>query len=578
MEFSKQLNAYMETIHCNGKELSEASGLSPAVISRYRTGERKPDTLSDNLIQLASGLSSIASSQQLPNLSYDEIYSSLQHALHQKESVYKYFTTNYETLIKTLSISMKDLATATNFDSSYLYRVRSGHRHPKDLPSFTYNFCKYITDHYQTADDRKKIAHLLGCTTESLEPTDACLSALQSWLLHVPTKNTDQYAKDFLKKLNTFNLDEYIRTIHFDELKVPTAPFQLPSSKNYYGITEGRKSELDFFKSTVLSRSKEPIFMCSDMPMLDMAEDADFNKKWMFGIAMSLKKGLHLNIIHNIDRPFEEMMLGLEAWIPIYMTGQISPYHLPNINTDIYHHLHYVSGAAALIGECIDGYPEKTRYHLTNNKEDLAYYKQKAACLLNKAEPLMDIYTIENEARFKQLAQDTLNIPGKRHNILCSPPLYTLSAHLLDKILSRSTLSEEEQSDITNYVLDEHAYASALLENNIIYDEVPKLSREEFEKHPAKLFLSGAFYEREILYTYDDYLEHLRLTANYQTQHPNYTCRENDHPTFRNIQIHIVEDNHVLVSKAQSPMIHFMIRHPKMVQALQNFASDTTQK
>ena len=65
--------------------------------------------------------------------------------------------------------------------------------------------------------------------------------------------------------------------------------------------------------------------MCSDMPMSDMAQDMDFNRKWMFAIAMSLKKGLHLNIIHNINRPFHEMMLGLESWIPIYMTGQVSP-------------------------------------------------------------------------------------------------------------------------------------------------------------------------------------------------------------------------------------------------------------
>ena len=41
--------------------------------------------------------------------------------------------------------------------------------------------------------------------------------------------------------------------------------------------------------------------MCSDMPMEDMAKDVDFGKKWMFAIAMSLKKGLHLNIIHNLD-------------------------------------------------------------------------------------------------------------------------------------------------------------------------------------------------------------------------------------------------------------------------------------
>lgn len=103
-----------------------------------------------------------------------------------------------------------------------------------------------------------------------------------------------------------------------------------------------KQGELNFFKGTVLSKSKEDIFMCSDMPMEDMAKDIDFGKKWMFAIAMCLKKGHHLNIIHNLDRPFNEMMLGLESWIPIYMTGQISPYYLSNLKNNIYNHLNYV--------------------------------------------------------------------------------------------------------------------------------------------------------------------------------------------------------------------------------------------
>ena len=31
-------------------------------------------------------------------------------------------------------------------------------------------------------------------------------------------------------------------------------------------------------------------------------EDIDFGKKWMFAIAMTLKKGANLDIIHNLDR------------------------------------------------------------------------------------------------------------------------------------------------------------------------------------------------------------------------------------------------------------------------------------
>ena len=89
------------------------------------------------------------------------------------------------------------------------------------------------------------------------------------------------------------------------------------------------ESDLGFSESPlILSKSTSPVIMYSDMPMKEMAKDPEFPKKWMFGMAMMLKKGLHLYQIHNIDRSFDEMMLGLESWIPMYMTGQISPYYL----------------------------------------------------------------------------------------------------------------------------------------------------------------------------------------------------------------------------------------------------------
>ena len=45
------------------------------------------------------------------------------------------------------------------------------------------------------------------------------------------------------------------------------------------------------------------------------------------GLAAILKKGLRLNMVHDLNRPYAEMMLGLESWIPLYMTGQIAPWY-----------------------------------------------------------------------------------------------------------------------------------------------------------------------------------------------------------------------------------------------------------
>ena len=83
----------------------------------------------------------------------------------------------------------------------------------------------------------------------------------------------------FLNNLDNFDLDKYIKAIHFDEMKVPFVPFYKSGSKTYYGIEEMKQGELDFFKATVLSKSKDNIFMCSDIPMEDMAKDIEFGKK-----------------------------------------------------------------------------------------------------------------------------------------------------------------------------------------------------------------------------------------------------------------------------------------------------------
>ena len=192
----------------------------------------------------------------------------------------------------------------------------------------------------------------------------------------LPWPGTENTISTFLSKIDDFDLNEYIKAIHFDEMKVPTVPFQIPSSRTCFGLKEMMEAELDFMKATVLSKSMEPVTMYSDMPLEEMAKDPEFPKKWMFGLAMMLKKGLHLNMIHNIDRPFAEMMLGLESWIPMYMTGQISPYYLRGVQNNVFLHFLKVSDAAALSGEAISDHQADGKYYLTKSRKEISYYKK----------------------------------------------------------------------------------------------------------------------------------------------------------------------------------------------------------
>ena len=54
----------------------------------------------------------------------------------------------------------------------------------------------------------------------------------------------DHPVSGFLFKLDEFNLNDYIKAIHFDELKVPSAPFQMPNIEDVLrpGPDDGKRA------------------------------------------------------------------------------------------------------------------------------------------------------------------------------------------------------------------------------------------------------------------------------------------------------------------------------------------------
>lgn len=417
MTFGEQLNEYMIQVGCMAKDLAAASGVAESQLSRWRSGERIPNA--DQAPRLAAGLDALARERGVA-LDEETVKEALAAALYVETPDYDRIIRNFDALLDALDIRASELARAMNYDSSYLSRIRTGQRRPADIETFVQAVCRFAVRKADSEENRAAVAAMTGTDAETLRDPEVMLRALTEWM-YGGTPDAQDSVGDFLKKLDEFNLDEYIRAIHFDKMKAPTAPFQLPTSRDYYGVREMMDGELAFLRATVLSRVTEPVFMYSEMPMEEKAADAEFPKKWMFGMAMMLKRGLHLDMIHRIDRPFREMMLGLESWIPMYMTGQISPWYLKNPGGGPFLHLLWVSGAAALSGEAITGHYAEGRYHLTKNREALGYYQIRANALLKKASPLMDIYREDREAQFqaflrtaadKGLAPQLLNTPA----------------------------------------------------------------------------------------------------------------------------------------------------------------------
>jgi|UniRef100_UPI003F7ECFE5 hypothetical protein len=569
--FHEQLNEYLEELDCTAKELGEVSGVSAATLSRYRSGSRIPDAGTEAFNSICEAIGRIAGQRGIETLTEETVRESFLRCLDMTAVDKEQLRTNFNLLATALNMNMARLCQQINYDSSTVFRFRNGSRQPAEPEKFAEAVAKYVAENYTEAAEREKLARILQCDACEFVEQEHSADRIKRWLLE-PGREKESGVTHFLEQLDQFDLNEYIKAIHFDEWKVPPAiPFRLSTSKSYTGLKNMMEAELDFLKDTVLSKSMDPVIMYSDMPMEEMAKDPEFPKKWMFGMAIMLKKGLHLHQIHNLDRSFEEMMLGLESWIPMYMTGQISPYYLKAGQDQVFLHFLKVSGSVALTGEAIRGYHSEGKYYLARSKDEVAYYRKRAGELLNCASPLMEIYREENAGVFEVFLRSDAETAGERRNILSAPPIWILDREWLEAFLLRRKVSGEQVKKILNYAdtlrqLNEH-----ILQRNRITDEITLPEQEEFAQYPVNLSLSGMFCETDISYTWEEYQEHLEQMRMYEQAHENYILKETKAQTFRNLQIQIHEGKWAMVSKGKAPAIHFVIYHSRLREAIEQF-------
>lgn len=568
--FREKLNKYMELLHCSGKEFAEYSGISEATVSRYRSGARTPKANSEDMKKLCHGICAAAEKKEI-DLSYKTVLSELNTLAEAVPFDYDSLQKKLNVLCTVFSVNLADMSKSLKYDSSYISRIRNGKRRPANPQKFAYDVAGYFSVCYNSDSDKKIIAEILNIKPSLIKARDNYVSELTSWLTDSKvTKKPENPIGNFLSALNSFDLNEYIKAIRFDELKVPSLPFQLPTAKSYYGIDEMKNGELDFLKATALSKSNHDVFMYSDMQMDDMAADMEFSKKYMFGLAVMLKKGLHLNVIHNLNRPFNELMLGLECWIPLYMTGQISPYYLKGAHNQLFCHFLNVSGAAALSGECVSGFHAKGRYYLTKNKDELSYYQERSSFILKKAYPLMDIYREDKSAELAAFMISDSHMDGNRRSVLSALPIYTATNEFLESFLDNRNVPNDEKQKILDYAATRREQIFEILKNNSVSDEIPRLSKEEFNDNPQTLSLSLMFCNENFEYTYGEYIEHLRLTKEFAKKNKNYSITQTKENAFANIQITMHENEFVMISKNKAPTVHFVIRHPILRKAIEN--------
>ena len=563
MEFADVLKLYLYKTKCTAKELSAASGISASALSRYRSGKRIPEQ--EQLEKLICGFVRLAGGNA-PELDEATIRDAFSAYSKKPKLDYQAISKKLNAAIDALDISVSGLSKALSFDSSYLSRIRSGQRKPADMDKFIIETAGYIARTYSPST----IAGLIKEPAEELVPVGRCASKLCSWFSSETMRHSD-YFGELLHQLDAFNIEKYMSNVHFSQAVQAREPEMLSLPKYYYGFDEMKKGELDFFRTVASSGTNAAVYMCNSIPMEALTLDMAYMRAWMQSIAMMIMKGADIHIIHDVDRPSDEMMLGLMSWIPLYMTGKVTSFYLPDASNRIYCHTDYVSDNVALYGECITGYHNEGKYCLTQSETDLDYYKRRARRLFSKAKPLVKTYRAENQESFFNFENSEVLSGGTRYNLHSSLPIYTLPKDVLESMLENNCFEESNKEAVRSYISLQKEKTETILKSAAICDEIYVLSEEAFEKEPVYLSLSGMFSEKGLRYTYHEYLRHLAATRQFAEAHSGYDLHTDAVQIFRNIQIQVNAGKWVIVSKNNAPAIHFVIKHPKLIRAFEDF-------
>lgn len=566
--FGDKLNEYMKYLKCSPKELVAFSGVSSATISRYRSGARVPSINSSQLVNIISGLVKAAQEIGRTDITYEKLTNEFSSVINSNSNTpdLSGFRINLNLLISTMHLNAKDIARFLGFDYSHIFRIRTGQRKPSDLMQFSRLIGDYVSSKRGDEISRDILADLLGCTSAELEDENTVREKIAGWLCNY-SDTPRRYARDFLIKLDKFDLEKYIDRMSISIVSKNDSLYD--SQKVFTGKDCFRNAGNIFLSAADNSFSSDPALICTDIysEKSNVVDHAFLDIEYI--IARLLQKGLRVKLILNADNPIDEILPGLETLMPVFMTGQLEAYYLKGRRDNVYRYTLISLGDMALSGEAIADHHESAMFRFSRKDEEVCYYRKRAEQILALADPLMEIIDNDIAKRSAMLSIDAKK-QGFRHSVLSTPPIYTISDKLLESILSRNNVNKEESEQIRHYIHSERSRVLKILKHSEIEDHIPDISEEQFRANPIFLSLSGLFYSREIFYNYKEYLEHMELTKKFTKSHPGYRIKSDKNSIFRNIQIFMNEDQWVMLSKNRTPAIHLFIKHPRLRKSIEN--------
>ena len=425
MTFASVLNAYCNVLGCTNRELAEACDISSSALSRYRSGTRIPEMGSDVVERLVTGIAELSDLKTgETQWTQDAIRENFESSVEESTILGMSFGSRLNALMDLFGLRNAEVAQILDVSPSYISRIRNEQRMPADQRRFANSVSQLVALRSTTKGNTKELIELLDSAGNEIDTsgidvnsTSEVAEVVEQWLLGNHVVKSDILAVEgLLEKLNKFYFNR-----EFEQLRdlVPTSVEKNDAgsfSRFYYALEGMREAEFTYFEIAAANSASE-VYISSDMPLLEMAISPDFMKRYRLAIGNIIQKGGHVTVIHSVERPISETVMAFDLWLPLYLTGQVTPYYLKGVNNRLFCHVNYVCESCALASEAVMGHQADGRYYLTTEPEELAYYQKKMSYIMEHVYSMLEIYRDDEPGQaeqFERLEQALKTSAGAR--------------------------------------------------------------------------------------------------------------------------------------------------------------------
>ena len=342
----------------------------------------------------------------------------------------------------------------------------------------------------------------------------------------------------------------------------PALDLNLPTVSFYYG-NDGKRQAVELFLMDVCACDPVPPLLLYSSEEFDwLYEDPAFSRRWAALLIQYISRGGTIKMIHTINRNSSEMLIALQKWVPLYMSGAITPYYYPKLRDRVSRRTLFIAqGHAAITANSIRQNTDGALNALICDKAAVQALELEFSHYLALCRPLMNIFTVQERASFCENlhafeADETALITAAPVPSLASMSLET-AQHLAkrggDWVLSRweSCMQSFKQQQARGQTITE-----------ILNLPDPELVKSGKFPIPMGDLFSGS----ALFYTASEFAAHLRSTLALLRENKQYqVLLSRGIPA--NILVYAKDDLGAMIVKLSTPSIAFAITEQRLSAA-----------